>query len=291
MIIENGRICLGSPEHFSPDFQQFAEELYPWRKGPFRLYGMDIDTHWNSDNRWQQALKIMARAGVHLEGANIADIGAGNGYYMFRMLENSPGKITGFEPARIFLRQFSFLYEVYCDDFQQRGKKWVSEVSPDYSKDQRSVRLPDMEMHAKGYQDLIEYQQAFDVVFCMGVLYHQSDPVSLLRLCGQSLVKGGTLIFETLFIEDEKPVSLIPRARYAGMKGVWNIPSLPAISNWIRRCNLKSICEPIIYSALGEMQRTKWADQPIFEEAIIVEQNQTIEGYPIPGRVIFALQR
>lgn len=30
------------------------EQLKPWRKGPFSLYGINIDTEWRSDWKWDR---------------------------------------------------------------------------------------------------------------------------------------------------------------------------------------------------------------------------------------------
>lgn len=57
-------------------------EFLPWRKGPFRINDLLIDSEWNSDLKWKrlQALK------VNLKNKSILDVGSGNGYYAFRML-------------------------------------------------------------------------------------------------------------------------------------------------------------------------------------------------------------
>ncbi len=55
--------------------------LIPWRKGPFHLFDVHVDTEWRSDWKWD-------RVSPHLDLTNkrILDVGCGNGYYMWRML-------------------------------------------------------------------------------------------------------------------------------------------------------------------------------------------------------------
>lgn len=48
-------------------------------------------------------------------------------------------------------------------------------------------------------------QGCFDVVFCLGVLYHVTDPVAMLRTLWKSMAKGGTLIVDCQGIPDDLP--------------------------------------------------------------------------------------
>ena len=55
--------------------------LSPWRKGPFDLFGVHVDTEWHSDWKWSRVAPH-----IDLQGKRILDVGCGNGYYMWRML-------------------------------------------------------------------------------------------------------------------------------------------------------------------------------------------------------------
>ncbi len=56
--------------------------LMPWRKGPFSLYGVDIDTEWRSDWKWDRVLPHLS----DLTGRTILDVGCGSGYHLWRMI-------------------------------------------------------------------------------------------------------------------------------------------------------------------------------------------------------------
>ena len=75
--------------------------LSPWRKGPFDLFGVHVDTEWRSDWKW-------SRVAPHLElkGKRILDVGCGNGYYMWRMLGAGAEAVVGVDPNWLFLNQF-----------------------------------------------------------------------------------------------------------------------------------------------------------------------------------------
>jgi len=41
--------------HIIPDvIEKCIEALKPWKKGPLKLFGTDIDTEWRSDMKWER---------------------------------------------------------------------------------------------------------------------------------------------------------------------------------------------------------------------------------------------
>ena len=76
--------------------------LHPWRKGPFRLFDIEIDTEWRSDWKWD-------RVQPHLDtltGKRVLDIGCGSGYHAWRMLGAGASEVIGIEPTPLFVLQF-----------------------------------------------------------------------------------------------------------------------------------------------------------------------------------------
>ena len=57
-------------------------ELHPWRKGPFNLFGIFIDTEWRSDWKWRRLAKHISP----LKGRLVLDIGCGAGLHWKRSL-------------------------------------------------------------------------------------------------------------------------------------------------------------------------------------------------------------
>jgi len=114
--------------------------LCPWRKGPFDLFGVHIDTEWQSWMKWDRITSHLPR----LEGRRILDIGSSNGYYMFRMAEKNPQFVLGLEP------QSSFYYQYLAVQKYLKQKNVFCLPIPYH-------QLPAMD----GY---------FDLVFCMGIL-------------------------------------------------------------------------------------------------------------------------
>jgi SAM-dependent methyltransferase len=80
-----------------------------------------------------------------------------------------------------------------------------------------------------------EYQDAFDIVFFAGVLYHISDPVLALRITFNALKDGGTCLVETMctksarrIVEYWGPDAFLTRGVRSGWN--WFVPSPSALA-------------------------------------------------------------
>ena len=78
-------VTIGNPGDLNSVEQKTLREnlmwLHPWRKGPFELFGIQIDTEWRSDLKWARL-----KNHIDLKDKLVLDVGCGNGYYLFRML-------------------------------------------------------------------------------------------------------------------------------------------------------------------------------------------------------------
>lgn len=136
--------------------------MMPWRKGPFSLYGIDIDTEWHSDWKWDRVLPHISP----LAGRTILDVGCGSGYHLWRMVGAGAHLAVGIDPMQLFLCQFEAVRKLLGGD-------------------QRAHLLP------LGIEQLPELA-AFDTVFSMGVLYHRRSPLDhLYQLKNQLVSEGG----------------------------------------------------------------------------------------------------
>ena len=70
--------CRGQADRKSLDALETAlRGLHPWRKGPYDLFGLTIDTEWRSDWKWDRLLPGLDS----LEGKRVLDVGCGSGYH------------------------------------------------------------------------------------------------------------------------------------------------------------------------------------------------------------------
>jgi len=235
-----------------------AKMLKPWRKGPFKINSVFIDSEWKSYIKWNTLIPFL-----DLENKDVLDVGCNNGYYMFRMLEMNPKSVTGFDPSALFNLQFEFI-----------NKFIKSEI--DYK--------------LLGVEHIPYYEKKFDVIFCMGVLYHRKDPIDMLKELKAGLNKGGEVILDTLMIEGSEEVALSPM-RYAKMKNVYFIPTLKTLYNWCERAKFSDI-EFIgkRYTTTNEQRKTEWIDGESLENFLNKDETKTIEGYEPPLRVYLKLK-
>lgn len=238
-----------------------ATMLKPWRKGPFELGGLKIESEWNSSIKWN-----LLAPHLELEGKEIADIGCNNGYYMFKMLSHSPKSITGFDPYALFKCQFDFINHF--------------------------AKTPII-YEMLGIENLEQYGKKFDVIFCMGVLYHRTDPISTLKSLAKSLKSGGEVILDTLILESDEDIALCPKGSYAKMSNAYFIPSPSALQGWCERAGFESVVLLEKKQTQREEQRkTSWIDTMSLEDFLCPnDSNLTIEGYQAPIRGYFKLKR
>lgn len=238
-------------------------KLAPWRKGPFRVGGVDIEAEWRSDYKWQRLEKALPE----LRGRRILDIGANNGYFMFRMLEHEPELVLGLEPTQIYAAQFEALKK-FCPS-------------------------PKLQMTSWGVEHLEAFDRCFDVIFSMGILYHHRSPLQQLYDMRGALRPGGTLILETIGIPGEEPVAITPPDRYAGMKNIWLLPTLSMLITWLERS--KFIDVEVIsteWGELSEQRATEWSGVVSLADFLDADnQELTKEGLPAPKRFLLKASR
>ncbi|UTW07055.1 tRNA 5-methoxyuridine(34)/uridine 5-oxyacetic acid(34) synthase CmoB [Pseudomonas benzenivorans] len=236
--------------------------LIPWRKGPFELFGVQVDSEWRSDWKWQRVAPYL-----DLAGKRVLDVGCGNGYYMWRMLGAGADSVVGIDPNWLFLCQFLAMKH--------------------YLPDLPAWHLP------LAFEELPARLQGFDTVFSMGVLYHRRSPIDHLLDLKDCLVKGGELVLETLVVEGDAQQVLVPEDRYAQMRNVWFLPSVPALELWLRRAGFDEVrCVDVSMTSVDEQRATEWMRfQSLPEFLDPADHGRTVEGLPAPTRAVLVARK
>lgn len=243
--------------------ENLLRNLMPWRKGPFSLYDIEIDTEWRSDWKWDRVLPHISS----LAGRMILDVGCGSGYHMWRMIGAGAHFAVGIDPMQLFLCQFEAVRKLLGGD-------------------QRAHLLP------LGIEQLPELA-AFDTVFSMGVLYHRRSPLDHLYQLKNQLVSGGELVLETLVVAGDALQVLVPGDRYAQMRNVYFIPSTEALKAWLEKCGFVDVrIADISVTSLEEQRRTSWMTSESLAEFLDPnDPSKTVEGYPAPQRALLIARK
>lgn len=245
------------------DIKDALQQLHPWRKGPYSVFGIPIDTEWHSDWKWQ---RIAPHLG-DLSGQTILDVGCANGYHALRMAASGAKLVIGVDPSLLYAMQFQALQHF----------------------------MPPLPVYILPFtlEEVPGNQQSFDSVFSMGVLYHRRSPFDHLISLKEQLKPGGQLVLETLVIPGERNEVLVPQERYARMRNVWFLPSVPEMEHWLERVGFRDIrTVDISQTSIEEQRSTDWMRFESLSESLDSDNpDKTVEGYPAPRRATLIATR
>ncbi|MDC0932914.1 tRNA 5-methoxyuridine(34)/uridine 5-oxyacetic acid(34) synthase CmoB [Arcobacteraceae bacterium] len=257
-ISYNDWVTVGDESDISEEQLTLLEEnvkaLIPWRKGPFSLCGLNIDSEWQSNLKYN-----LLKKHFNIKDKIVADVGCNNGYYMFRMLEEQPKRLVGFDPSAIFKTQFDVVNHFVKSDIKYE---------------------------LLGVEHLEFYEHKFDMIFMLGVLYHRSDPIASLKSLNRALNKNGEIIVDSFMIDGEEEVALCPESRYAMIPNVYFLPTVNCFKNWLKRAGFTDIELIEITTTDDKEQRvTPWTfGKSLDDFRDPSDSSKTIEGYPAPKR-------
>ena len=207
-----------------------AKAMMPWRKGPFSICNIFIDSEWKSNIKYN-----LLKKHFNLKNKKIADIGCNNGYYLFRMQEDNPKKLVGFDPSPLYITQFDFINHFIKTNI-------IYELL--------------------GVEHLEYYEEKFDIIFCLGVLYHRSDPINMLKSLYRGMEKGGEVILDTFYIDGSEETVLSPKSSYSKIPNIYFIPTISALRNWCIRAGFNKF-EVLETSSTNsnEQRKTEWKQE------------------------------
>lgn len=243
--------------------EQALKSLSPWRKGPFLIDDIFIDSEWQSNLKWSRVNELIDS----LEGKTILDVGCGNGYYSLRMLGDGAKLVVGIDPSLLFMKQF--------------------EAITHFMKSIPVFLLP------LKLDELPESSPIFDTVFSMGVLYHQRSPLNHLHQLYNTLNNKGELILETIIYPGLDTYNKNKADRYAQMRNVWCLPNIKELCSWLTKVGFKNIKKGRInITTVNEQRSTDWMTSYSLSNALDPDNSKlTIEGFPAPHRIIIRCKK
>ncbi len=245
------------------ELREILMEFRHWRKGPFSIFGVEIDSEWRSDLKWNRIKDHIAP----LAGRRILDVGSSCGYYLLRMAASQPRLALGLEPYAPFYCQYLLL--------------------------QRLIREPSVHCWPLKLEELPAMSGCFDSVFHMGVLSHQRAPIDALKQLGGLLRQGGELVLETLIVEGEGEWAFCPPKRYAKMHNVFFLPTVACLQGWLERAGFENVrCIDQTWTSSEEQRQTEWIKSESLDAFLDPDDpRKTAEGHPAPLRAVLLADR
>jgi len=237
--------------------EQSLKKFIPWRKGPFNLFGVQIDSEWNSFLKWKRF-----EDKIDFNNIILLDIGSSNGYYLFKAAGKNIKFGLGIEPFIPYYFQF------------QAVNKYIG--------------LKNISTLPIAFNELPQMENFYDLVFLMGVLYHRKSPIDMLLKIRQIMKKEGELVLENLIILSEEPIALTPEKRYAEMNNVYFVPSIKTLEIWLKKAGFYDIeCLDVTRTDFNEQRSTEWSFEKSLKDFLDpLDKNKTKEGYPAPVRAV-----
>jgi len=241
------------------------KQLMPWRKGPYQIGDLQLDSEWRGDMKWDRVTSNIKP----LKGKTVLDVGSGNGYFTYLMALSGAEIALGIEPFLLFNYQF------------QAIRSLINNPPNAFILPLKLEQIPN--------------ETVFDTVFSMGVLYHQKDYMAHLQQLKNVMAMGGELVLETLVIDAIHGKKIIPEDRYARMRNVWCLPSTDTLHTWLEQTGFNDIkLVDITKTTPKEQRATHWIGgntQSLQDFLDPNDDNLTIEGLPAPKRAIFVCQK
>ena len=248
----------------SRKIEKLLLNLMPWRKGPFRINRITIDSEWDSGKKWERFKAL----NLNLRNTSILDVGSGNGYYAFRMVGAGANQVLCLEPNLVHVSQFASINHFIGTE---------------------KIRMIPERLETSGLKNT-----NFDYIFSMGLLYHQRSPEEHLLDLKSLLKERGKLVIETIIAPEGFGKYLQPdHGNYASMPNVHFVHTDLGCKEIFAENGLTVVSEtnPVITDS-KEQRKTKWMPFKSFEKALDEEdESMTVEGYPAPARKFYILER
>ena len=259
-IVLGDKASLG--EQDKKKLQDLLLNLSPWRKGPFNICDINVDSEWRSDYKWERLKDFIP----NIAGKRVADLGCSNGYYGYKLLGLDPELVVGMDKTALFIFQFL------------ATKHFAKQI-------QKLLILP------CSVEEFDSKNMDFNLILSMGVLYHVKNIPCHLDAVKKLIKKNGYLVLETIISSSEKNINIEQGTTYAGMKNIGTIFSKANLINLLNASGFKNI-ELVneSFTSTNEQRTTRWMQGKSFKD-FTLPNGRTIEGFPPVCRVIFVAQK
>jgi tRNA (mo5U34)-methyltransferase len=259
-IVLGDKASLG--EEDKKKLQDLLLNLSPWRKGPFNICDIKVDSEWRSDYKWERLKGFIP----NIADMRVADLGCSNGYYGYKLLGLNPELVVGMDKTALFIFQFL------------ATKHFAKQI-------QKLLILP------CSVEEFDSKNMDFNLILSMGVLYHVKNIPCHIDAVKKLIKKNGYLVLETIISSSEKNINIEQGTTYAGMKNIGTIFSKANLIGLLNASGFKNI-ELVneSFTSTNEQRTTRWMQGKSFKD-FTLPNGRTIEGFPPVCRVIFVAQK
>jgi SAM-dependent methyltransferase len=241
------RLLVDHPK-LAPTIERYLPALQPFVQGPFPLPGQQvIHGPWSGSYKTQN----FPRCDVTQETVRdkrVLDVGCNAGFDCFYYAALGAAEVIGIDHGP-FIYQALFLRALYhCPGLQFIQTRWQN--------------LPPI--------------GTFDIVNCQGVLYHEPNPISLIRALFDLLRPGGKLVLETHVTLKDDMNTLFVEDKFRGDSTYWWVPSVPVTEAMLRSCGFVDV-------QVRSRSRAGSANPQ--------DPDYTVEGIPAGGRAFLTAVR
>jgi len=242
--------------------QHLLLNLSPWRKGPFNICGVNVDSEWRSDYKWERLKSFLP----NITNMRVGDLGCSNGYYSYKLLGLNPELVVGMDKTALYVFQFL------------ATKHFAKQI-------QKLLILP------CSAEEFDSKNMDFNLILSMGILYHTKDYANHMEAVKKLMKKNGYLILETIISSSKKNINIDKGQTYAGMKNIGTIFGKDNLIKILKNKGFNNIeCVNENFTSSIEQRTTKWMQGRSFKDFLLPNGN-TIEGYPPVCRAIFVAQK
>jgi tRNA (mo5U34)-methyltransferase len=232
----------------------------PWRKGPFTVHGIHIDTEWRSDWKWDRVLPHISP----LAGRYVLDVGCGSGYHLWRMVgKGSRGRHRPEPAVPLPVRGHPPL-------------RW-----------QRPARPPAAARHSGAAG-----AAGVDTVFSMGVLYHRKSPIEHIEQLRNQLKTTASWCWRPWWWTATSTTCWCPPIATARCATSGSSPPARP-SRWVERCgftDVRIVDENM--TSTDEQRRTDWMiNESLSDYLDPTNPALTVEGHPAPKRAVLIARK
>lgn len=225
--------------------ERYLDELQPFLQCPFPLPGQRVvQGPWDGYYKFHDHT-ICEVTPETVANKRVLDVGCNAGFDTFYLSTMGAAEVIGIEPSPLFYYQALFLWSLYT--------------------------CPNVRFLRTGWQGLKgSYLGTFDVINCLGIIYHEPHPMLLIETLFELLAPGGKLVLESHVTMDDDLKAYFVEDKFAGDKTWYWLPSVPALCAMLR-----------VYGFTDITVRSHYPVPTSNPE----DPTRTVEGHPAGGRV------